>query len=90
MAGNGIQLFLVLVWFGLVFFFSIIKTFYCRYDGDKDRMHVYSDLFVLNVEKLSWKQVVSPSGCDTRNRTLPALAPQRPPGACVGVFTTAA
>ncbi|EFN58682.1 hypothetical protein CHLNCDRAFT_19775, partial [Chlorella variabilis] len=27
-----------------------------------DRMHVYSDLFVLNVEKLSWKQVVSPSG----------------------------
>lgn len=32
------------------------------YDSDKDKTHVYSDVYVLNVEKQTWKRVVSPNG----------------------------
>lgn len=33
------------------------------YDSDKDKTHVYSDIYVLNVDKLTWRRVVSPNGC---------------------------
>lgn len=32
------------------------------YDGERDKTHVYSDVYVLNVEKQAWKKVVSPNG----------------------------
>lgn len=32
------------------------------YDGDRDKTHVYSDIFVYNVDKNSWRQIASPHG----------------------------
>ncbi|KAI7844606.1 hypothetical protein COHA_001846 [Chlorella ohadii] len=32
------------------------------YDGDKDKTYVYNDLYVLNVEKQTWKRIISPNG----------------------------
>ena len=32
------------------------------YDGDKDKMYVYADIYILNTEKLTWKRVISPGG----------------------------
>lgn len=32
------------------------------YDGERDRTHVYADLFVLDVEKVAWRRIVSPKG----------------------------
>jgi hypothetical protein len=32
------------------------------YDGERDKTHVYSDVYVLNVDKQAWKRVVSPNG----------------------------
>ena len=32
------------------------------YDGDKDKMHVYADIYIVNPEKLTWRHVISPGG----------------------------
>lgn len=32
------------------------------YDGERDMTHVYSDVYVLNVDKQAWKRVISPNG----------------------------
>ncbi|RMZ55199.1 hypothetical protein APUTEX25_005477, partial [Auxenochlorella protothecoides] len=32
------------------------------YDSEKDKTHVYADLFVLDVEKVAWRRIVSPKG----------------------------
>lgn len=31
-------------------------------DSDKDRMYVYADIYILDVEKLRWKRIISPGG----------------------------
>lgn len=32
------------------------------YDSDRDKTHVYADLFVFNTDKATWRKVVSPKG----------------------------
>lgn len=32
------------------------------YDGDKDKMHVYADIYIVNPEKMTWRTVLSPGG----------------------------
>lgn len=32
------------------------------YDGERDKMYVYGDVYVLNVDKQTWKRVISPNG----------------------------
>ncbi|KAL4541299.1 hypothetical protein Ndes2437B_g05679 [Nannochloris sp. 'desiccata'] len=32
------------------------------YDGERDKMHVYADIYIVNPEKLIWKKVTSPGG----------------------------
>ena len=36
------------------------------FDSATDKTHIYSDLYVLNVEKQTWRKVVSPKGCAQR------------------------
>ncbi|KAL4432778.1 hypothetical protein ABPG77_008104 [Micractinium sp. CCAP 211/92] len=50
------------------------------YDSDKDKTHVYSDIYVLNVDKLTWRRVVSPNGCAGGVERVHPAAAHQPPG----------